>query len=659
MKKIVHINTNDLRGGAAKVMMRLVESQNSLGFNSRVMAGSKESSHQEVYPFEIKKCLETKCVNGGCIDYDVFGAFSLMENPLVQQADVIHLHNMHGNYFHPYALSMLSHLKPIVWTLHDMQSITGHCSYSFDCQKWLTGCGDCPYPYEYPAIQFDRTHLNLVEKKDIYTHSKLFIVPVAKWIGNIAQQGILQGHPMEVILNGVDVETYRPMNKTAVREKYGIPQNRIIIGAVANGGTFGQERKGGKYVQAVVDQLVNEGHDVLLVNVGGAKQGYEHEYLYHVGYISTEEEMAEVYNTFDLYLFPSIADTCPLVISEAMACGVPVVTFATGGILELVQHGETGFVAPQKDVGQLYAYTEQLVINAELRKESSKAARSYCVTHFDHKLVTKRYLDVYEKAIQHFNDRKDEILYFDLDRVPDVVKKQPEFQLAEQIKGKEIPKTSFDKPVVAIVIDGTEDVSEADVVFVKRDKFNIVAGYFDTMLYKGTMTDVLSSKIVLKRKSGKPFFKLVSAVNSENSTIDTSLGGIFFSASFFKKNKQEILNGKTVHFSSKEEYSTESVCVSVDDYLKLKLQNQVYIYGAGTHTVELLNESEYLRERTVGIIDRNLALIGSKLMNHFDIIALSDVDSRTPILISSASFEEEIYNQLHQTVSNRLIKIYN
>jgi len=657
---IIHINTNDLRGGAAKVMMRLLQSQQSLGMESNALVGKKESGHPSVYPFDIKKYhqLIQESKKEGYVNYDTFGAFELFDNPLFQQADVIHLHNMHGDYFNPYANSMLSHIKPIVWTLHDMQSVTGHCSYSYDCSKWIIGCGNCPYPYEYPAIQSDRTQLNWLEKKDIYNNSKLFIVPVAQWIGDIASKGILQGQPMEVVLNGVDIQMYHPMDKESVRRKYGIPTNKIIIGAVANGGTFGEERKGGKYVQKVVDQLIEAGYDVLLVNVGGAVQGYENDHLYHVGYISTEEEMAEVYNTFDLYLFPSLADTCPLVISEAMACGIPIVTFDTGGIPELVKHDETGFVAPQKDEDALYAYTEMLVTDSDLRESFGHASRSNCVANFDHELIANKYLKVYEKAIEQFEQRKDEILYFDLKHVPAVIKNQQAFLYAEQLKGKPLVEKIREIQTLGITSASTEDVSKADIVFLKKDGFHLGKDYFKTMLYKTVKTDVLTSSITLIRKSGKAFFQSVLPIRENNHILDTVMGSNFYSRAFFEENKEAILLGNQIQCSSFEIFNTESVSILIDEYMKLKVSEPVYIYGAGTHTIELLKESQFLSKYVVGIIDRNPSLIGTKLLEAHEVIGIDDINDNIPILISSASFEEEIYEQLSKVVKNRLIKIY-
>lgn len=654
---ILHINTNDLKGGAAKVMMRLLEAQNKMSHHSRALVGRKESINKHVYPFDIE--IKEESEYEGCIDYNVFGAFNLYKNPLIQDVDVVHLHNLHGYYFHPFALSMLSHIKPVVWTLHDMQSVTGHCAHSYNCNKWLNGCGNCPYLNEYPAINKDRTSLNWLEKKEIYRQSKLFITPVSKWTGDIVSRSILNNHPMEVILNGVDVNIYRPLDKKTSRDKYGIPHNCIIIGTVANGGATDLDKKGGKYIKIVLERLVDAGYNILAINVGGSKEGYQEEYLLNTGHIATEQEMAEIFNTFDLFLFPSLAETFGLVIAEAMACGIPTVSFDSGGIPEVIKHEETGFIAPQKNVNQLYAYTEMLVKDEDLREKFSKASRSYCVAHFDHRVVTERYLDVYEKAVQNFRDSKSETLYFDLQIVPNIVSRQPEFINAEKLKGKGTIKSSFKKAPIAVITDGYEDISRADVIFIKRNHYSIDDNYFDTMLYKGISTDVISGDVMLRRKNEKPFFKKISPVIVTGGMIDTSIGSLFFSKCFFEENKQAILNGEIIKYQSIESFSVENISIFIDDFMKSKISDRVYIYGAGTHTIELLNESRYLRDLVVEIIDQNPVLIGKKLLDRYEIVALNSISEEIPILISSARYENEIFEQLSTTVTNPLIKIYN
>jgi len=59
-------------------------------------------------------------------------------------ADVVHLHNLHGDYLSLLALPLWGRDKPLVWTLHDAWPLTGNCAYPRDCPRWRAGCGRCP-----------------------------------------------------------------------------------------------------------------------------------------------------------------------------------------------------------------------------------------------------------------------------------------------------------------------------------------------------------------------------------------------------------------------------------------------------------------------------------------------------------------------------------
>ncbi|MCS2775734.1 glycosyltransferase [Bacteroides fragilis] len=83
--------------------------------------------------------------------------------------DIIHLHNIHGYYLNCKILfEYLSCVDiPVVWTLHDCWSFTGHCVHfqNVGCNKWLLGCFACPNKRDYPTTLFlDNSQINYVEK---------------------------------------------------------------------------------------------------------------------------------------------------------------------------------------------------------------------------------------------------------------------------------------------------------------------------------------------------------------------------------------------------------------------------------------------------------------------------------------------------------------
>ena len=81
--------------------------------------------------------------------------------------DVIHLHNIHGYYIN-YKI-LFDYIKTsrakIVWTMHDMWPITGHCAQSLDCKKWEHQCQKCNYLNDYPKSILDNSFKNYNDKK--------------------------------------------------------------------------------------------------------------------------------------------------------------------------------------------------------------------------------------------------------------------------------------------------------------------------------------------------------------------------------------------------------------------------------------------------------------------------------------------------------------
>src|SRR4029079_4578923 len=85
----------------------------------------------------------------GLEDFDYPNSVELLRF-LPQKPDLLHCHNLHGNYFDLRALAGLSRQIPTVLTLHDAWLLSGHCAHSFECERWTIGCGECPDLTIYP-----------------------------------------------------------------------------------------------------------------------------------------------------------------------------------------------------------------------------------------------------------------------------------------------------------------------------------------------------------------------------------------------------------------------------------------------------------------------------------------------------------------------------
>jgi hypothetical protein len=119
-------------------------------------------------------------------------SFSLFSDPLFLEADIVHYHLIHNYFFNLSLLPSLTALKPSILTIHEPFFTTGHCIYPLDCERWKTGCGECPYVDLNFALDLDASALNWEIKRDIFRRSQLDIIVASKYMRDwVAQSPIL------------------------------------------------------------------------------------------------------------------------------------------------------------------------------------------------------------------------------------------------------------------------------------------------------------------------------------------------------------------------------------------------------------------------------------------------------------------------------------
>ncbi len=312
------------------------------------------------------------------------------------QPDIIHLHNIHGFYMN--TESMLNYLKvagiPVVWTLHDCWSFTGHCAY-FDyagCGKWREGCGKCPqhrsaYPY---ALFRDNSRQNYLRKEKAFTKVPgLTLVTPSQWLAGLVRQSFLKDYPVEVIPNGVDQEVFAP-TEGRFRRKYDLQDKKVVLG-VAN---IWEKRKGLEYFVQLADMLPDS-CQVVLVGVSERQRRKLPEKILALPRTGKISELAQWYTLADVYVNPTLEDNFPTTNLEALSCGTPVVTFDTGGSPESID-ASCGLVVPKGDMGKLKDAVLEVCEGQILPAVCRMKARQY-----DKKERFQEYLELYERILKH------------------------------------------------------------------------------------------------------------------------------------------------------------------------------------------------------------------------------------------------------------------
>ncbi|WP_421656723.1 glycosyltransferase family 4 protein [Leptothermofonsia sp. ETS-13] len=406
---VLQINQFDFLGGAAIAAYRLHQGLIAKGFSSKLLVGAAKTGSRAVAVIPRKYRLENQLSRLtsplGLNNVNLLGAFDIPKHPYYQEADVLNFHNLHNGYFNYLALPSLTKNKPAIITLHDMWSFTGHCAYSFGCDRWKTGCGKCPHLDAYPSISKDCSHLEWKLKDWVYSRSRLTVVTPSKWMAEQAKQSMLKRFPIHHIPNGVDTEAYQPLDPEVCRAALGIPGNKKVL--IFGAQRLTDSRKGGNSLLEALQKLPDSiKAEIVLLTLGDGSEGISTMIgmpIFNLGYVSSDRLKTVAYSAADLLVFPTRADNLPIVLQESMACGTPAVSCKVGGVPELIRPGVTGYLAEPGNPADLCKGILELLEDHALRDRLGQHCREIAVQEYSLELQVKRYTDLYQQAIGQFS----------------------------------------------------------------------------------------------------------------------------------------------------------------------------------------------------------------------------------------------------------------
>ena len=402
---IVHINETTRQGGAALSMRRLHEGLLAAGHDSRMLVGW--ASHEDAHTAVVGRLSWADRIfyhgfNLVGLNYvGILNGRRFLEHRFVRNADIIHLHNLHGGYISYRLLPALARRGAVVWTLHDMWALTGHCGHSLDCVRWRTGCGRCPYPKLYPPIRMDATRLEWRLKRHVYGRTRMTVLCPSAWLTNLAREGLPDSVRVCHVPHGIDTERFRPMDRAACRESFALPPDKRVILLVAQ--SVRNPYKHAALLWEAVRGLSPAARDrTILLILGADGGGAENEVggveVREMGYLDDEAAKVRAYNAADVVAYPTRADNQPLVVMEALACGVPVVSTAVGGVPEMIRPGETGLLAQPGDADGFRNGLEEMLGDPGRRMEMGRRARAFAEREYGLKQWVRAMEAVYHAA---------------------------------------------------------------------------------------------------------------------------------------------------------------------------------------------------------------------------------------------------------------------
>ena len=417
--RVLIVNTSEKTGGAAVAARRLLKALVDNGVKAKMLVRDKETEDIKVVGLPSgwrrhwnflwerwclfwnlhlnrKHLFEIDMANTG---YDIT---SLRE---FQEADVIHLHWINQGMLSLEGIrKILDSGKPVVWTMHDLWPASSICHYARGCEAYKTGCHNCPL-LPGGGGKNDLSARVWRRKEHMLADRKITFVACSQWLaGEARQSALLKGQKVVSIPNAIDTRLFCPSDKQSARRECGLPETGRLILFVSQRVT--DRRKGMEHFIEAIQRLATEHpelkQDTSIAILGGHSEELKDQLalpVHSLGYVSDTKRIANVYNAADVFVLPSMEDNLPNTIMESLACGLPCVGFNVGGIPEMIDHQQNGYIAQTADAADLARGIHWVLCEADYQALCHQAVVKVA-NCYSEQSVALHYTQIYEEGMQ-------------------------------------------------------------------------------------------------------------------------------------------------------------------------------------------------------------------------------------------------------------------
>lgn len=401
--KVLEINTVYGIGSTGKIVSDLYEMLLKQG-NECVIAYARGEAPENIRTIKIGNKWDvyyhgimTRITDKHAL-YSVRATRKLVEEIRRYEPDLIHLHNLHGYYLDIRTLFafLKEYDRPVVWTLHDCWTYTGHCSHytNVGCYRWKTQCEHCPQKGEYPASKLlDNSYQNYRIKKELFTSvRKMHLVTPSVWLKGEVEQSFFKGIPCTAAPNGLELEIYslkQGKDQEELKKKYGFSGKKVVLG-VANVWT---KQKG--YDDFIdLSKRLPEDYQVVMVGLDDKQRKSLPETVAGFPRTAGLSELADFYRMADVYFNGSCQETMGMTTGEAVCCGTPVVVYNATAVPESVSKN-CGIILEPGDRNGVAEAVQTICKNPAPWYEGCKQDRS----RFDKAIFLDAYDRIYKEML--------------------------------------------------------------------------------------------------------------------------------------------------------------------------------------------------------------------------------------------------------------------
>jgi glycosyltransferase involved in cell wall biosynthesis len=395
--KVLHISTYDYEG-AATATYRLHENLITHGIESKIIVSQKTKNDDKIVEIkrstqnEKKISLQNK-LDGklkkyknkyNFIDKQQYVDISL--ETIIQKLgdfspNIIVLHWISNFLSLETIYELQKHYNAkVFWFQMDMAPMTGGCHFAWECEGYKTNCYPCP------AVRWlggKKQSNYLLYKKKYVDLMKITPIVGGSFVKHQVESSfVFKNQNCKKVIIGIDDDAFKPIDNTNLKNQFGLGQTnkRIVFFSLYD---IKNERKGFKYL---LDALIlldksypNFKDNILLLTAGhiendilADKTNFE---INHIGYLDTQEKLANAYQLADIFISASVEDSGPMMVMESILSGVPVVAFDLGIAQDIVIDNQTGYVAELKNSEDLARKIHKI---ASLSDEDLKQIKINC-----------------------------------------------------------------------------------------------------------------------------------------------------------------------------------------------------------------------------------------------------------------------------------------
>ncbi|NGY37446.1 glycosyltransferase [Flavobacterium sp. XN-5] len=318
--------------------------------------------------------------------------FDISQSEIYTEADIINLHWVAN--FVDYKSFFETNKKPVVWTLHDMNPFTGGEHY----EETYLGIDEFGFPIirkvSEEEIRVVKENID-IKKQALLNVTNLTIVAPSGWLSEEARKSeVFKGKPVLCIPYGLDSEIFTPRDRNYSRKLLNIPEEKRVLLFVAD--SISNSRKGFVLLKKAFEQFADT--NLVLCAIGKKNSDYEsNNNIIELGPIYDERLMSIAYSAADVFVIPSLMDNLPNTVLESLMCGTPVIGFPVGGISDMIQDGENGFLTDEISVNSLVATINKFLDNSNCFDEVE--IRNNAMKKYDQSVQSKKYIDLFETIL--------------------------------------------------------------------------------------------------------------------------------------------------------------------------------------------------------------------------------------------------------------------